>query len=102
MPDCPALFPHGLKPDVEVALPDAEWQAILQTPDAGSVLPLVAEEERPRTNEAALVAGKNPDLDAYEQQQANRGNPVRPRDLPLQRALDFLTTVAFFRGAGNP
>jgi hypothetical protein len=102
VPDYPTLFPKGLKPDVIVTLPDADWQVILQMPDVASVLPLVVEDERPRTNEAALVAGKNPDLDAYEQQQANHGKPLKPRDLPLQRALDFLTTVVFYRGAGNP
>ncbi|HEY0793651.1 MAG TPA: S41 family peptidase [Chthoniobacterales bacterium] len=102
VPDYPDLSPGGLKPDVEVTVPSADWQAILQVPDAGSVMPFVAEDERPRTNEAALVAGKNPDLDAYEQQQANRGRPIKPRDVPLQRALDFLTTILFFRGANNP
>ena len=46
------------------------------------------------------MAGKNPDLDAYEQQQANKDKPAKLKDTPLQRALDFLTTVAFYRN-GN-
>jgi len=45
-----------------------------------------------------LVAGKNPDLDAYEADQAH-GKPKQkhPKDLVLQRAIDFLTTISVFR-----
>ena len=44
------------------------------------------------------MAGKNPDLDAYEADHAN-GKPKEQRfkDLVLQRAIDFLTTIGVFR-----
>jgi hypothetical protein len=97
VPGMPGIFPNGLAPDLEVKLPAAEQNTILAASDNASSVPFVTEEERPRTNEAALVAGKNPDLDAYEQQQADKGKPAKLKDTPLQRALDFLTIVAFYR-----
>jgi C-terminal processing protease CtpA/Prc len=97
VPGMPAPFPSGLVPDLEVKLPAAQQATILTASDNASSLPFITEEERPRTNEAALVAGKNPDLDAYEELQANKGKPAKLKDTPLQRALDFFTTIAFYR-----
>ncbi|MBW0000762.1 MAG: S41 family peptidase [Verrucomicrobia bacterium] len=97
VPGMPDIFPNGVVPDLEVKLPAAQQNAILTATDNASSLPFVTEDERPRTNEAALVAGKNPDLDAYEEQQANKGKPLKLKDTPLQRGLDFLTTIAFYR-----
>jgi hypothetical protein len=97
VPGMRSIFPNGVAPDLDVKLPAAQQDTILAASDNASSLPFITEDERPRTNEAALVAGKNPDLDAYEEQQANKGNPAKPKDTPLQRALDFLTTIAFYR-----
>jgi hypothetical protein len=49
-------------------------------------------------NEAALVAGTNPELDAFRAAQANKGKKTPPtlRDAVLQRALDAITTIALF------
>lgn len=97
VPGMPAIFPNGVVPDLEVKLPAPQQDTILTATDNASSLPFITEDERPRTNEAALVAGKNPDLDAYEEQQANKGKPAKLKDTPLQRGLDFLTTIAFYR-----
>jgi C-terminal processing protease CtpA/Prc len=98
VPGMPPIFPDGLAPDLQVNLPAAQQNTMLTASDNASSLPFITDEERPRTNEAALVAGKNPDLDAYEEQQANKGKPPKLKDAPLQRALDFLTTIAFYHG----
>jgi hypothetical protein len=97
VPGMPDIFPNGVVPDLEVKLPAAQQNTILTATDSASSLPFITEDERPRTNEAALVAGKNPDLDAYEEQQANKGKPPKLKDTPLQRGLDFLTAIAFYR-----
>jgi carboxyl-terminal processing protease len=84
----PTIFPNGLMPDIPVTFPKQQQDAVLGFYD----------EERPHTNEAALVAGKNPDLDEYVTEYTNRNSkPHPPKDLVLQRAIDFLTTISVFR-----
>jgi Peptidase family S41 len=98
IPGAPAIFPDGLVPDIAVAFPKQQQDAVLALADQSGVSEYIFDEERPHTNEAALVAGKNPDLDAYEADHAN-GKPRQQhiKDLVLQRAIDFLTTISIFR-----
>jgi hypothetical protein len=98
IPDGPAIFPNGLQPDIPVNFSDAEERNILKLTDTESITPFVVDEERPRTNEAALVAGTNPEIDAYEAREAGESPVAKPKDLALQRAIDFLTTVSVYRG----
>ena len=95
--DGPAIFPNGLQPDIPVNFSDADEKNILKLTDTESITPFVVDEERPRTNEAALVAGTNPEIDAYEAQEAGKTPAATPKDLALQRAIDFLTTVSVYR-----
>lgn len=96
IPDKPNIFPEGLTPDIAVTFPNQ--QEVLGVEDENGVRDYIFDEERPHTNEAALVAGKNPDLDAYETDHTNRNRkPVTPKDLVLQRAIDFLTTISVFK-----
>ncbi len=96
IPDKPNIFPEGLTPDIAVTFPNQ--QEVLGLEDENGVRDYIFDEERPHTNEAALVAGKNPDLDAYETDHTNRNRkPVTPKDLVLQRAIDFLTTISVFK-----
>jgi Peptidase family S41 len=97
VPDGPAIFPNGLQPDIPVNVSDADEKNILKLTDTESITPFVVDEERPRTNEAALVAGTNPEIDAYEAQEAGKTPAATPKDLTLQRAIDFLTTVSVYR-----
>jgi Peptidase family S41 len=95
IPGSPSIFPNGLTPDISVPFPKDQQDAVLALADQNGVNSYIFDEERPHTNEAALVAGKNPDLDAYEADHPN-GKPrvQHPKDIVLQRAIDFLTAVS--------
>jgi C-terminal processing protease CtpA/Prc len=99
LPESHGLFAKGLQPDVPCDVPQAASDAALQHAAAeGRIAPLLAETERPRMNEAALVAGKNPEMEAWIQSQLRKkqGNapqsPV-PKDVALRLAVDFVTAI---------
>jgi hypothetical protein len=99
IPGLPTIFPNGLVPDIVVKIPDLDKGNILRLGDVKDVQELVIDEERPHTNEAALVAGKSPDIDAYEADQApGKRDRTKPKDVVIQRALDFLTAISIYRG----
>jgi hypothetical protein len=94
IPGAPQIFPDGLKPDISVSFPKQDQDSVLLLSDQNGISNYIFDEERPHTNEAALVAGKNPDLDAYEADHPNGRRKVQHlKDLTLQRAIDFLTAV---------
>jgi Peptidase family S41 len=96
--NAPPIFPNGLIPDIAVAFPKQQQDAVLALADQNGVSDYIFDEERPHTNEAALVAGKNPDLDAYEADHASgKSKRQHVKDVILQRAIDFLTTISVFR-----
>jgi hypothetical protein len=98
IPGAPHVFPDGLIPDIAVLFPKQKQDDVLALADLNGVSEYIFDEERPHTNEAALVAGKNPDLDAYEADHANgKSKQQHPKDLVLQRAIDFMTTISVFR-----
>jgi Peptidase family S41 len=98
IPDAPPIFPNGLTPDIAVSFPKPQQDAVLALADQNGVTDYIFDEERPHTNEAALVAGKNPDLDAYEADHASgRSKRQHVKDLILQRAIDFLTAISVFK-----
>ena len=97
IPGTSTIFPNGLTPDISVSFPKKQLDAILQLEDEKGIRDYIFDEERPHTNEAALVAGKNPDLDAYQTAHMNASaKPNTPKDVVLQRAIDFLTTISVF------
>ena len=100
LPDQKAAFAQGVMPDLPLDISQEETNAALQSGLEAGVSPLVSETERPRMNEAALVAGTNPEFDAaHAAQQRARGEkpPVPTRDLALQRAVDLVTTIGIYR-----
>ena len=93
----PLIFPGGLAPDVAVNVPqDVENQVLAQS-DSGPLDPFITDEERPRLNEAALVNGTNPELDAFEEQEAGKTTKAQLRDECLQHAIDFLITLSLYK-----
>jgi len=98
LPDGQSLFPDGAKPDLPVEMSMSEKRQIFQlSPDKG-MAPFIYETERPHLNEASLLAGTNPELDAAEAQRHNRGREKLPaRDPVLQRALDLVTSLEIYQ-----
>ncbi len=98
LPDNVAVFPGGVKPDLAVNVAQETTNEVLKKELERGVSEFVFENERPRMNEAALVAGTNPELDAIHAAQKNKGEKPRPplRDTALQRAVDFITTISIY------
>jgi Peptidase family S41 len=93
----PLIFPGGLVPDIAVNVPqDVENQVLTQS-DTGPLDPFITDEERPRLNEAALVNGTNPELDAYEEQEAGKTSKAQLKDESFQHAIDFLITLSLYK-----
>jgi hypothetical protein len=98
LPHGESLFPSGLKPDLPVEMSIADKRQIFQISSEKGMAQFVYEPERPHLNEAALLAGTNPELDAAEMQRraSNRGKQPA-RDPILQRALDVLTSLEIYQ-----
>src|SRR5438067_5096402 len=99
-PDEHSLFPEGVKPDLLVDMPTAEKRQIFQLSGEKGMAPFVYETGRPHMNEAALVAGTNPELEAAEAAQQRRSRvPEKqpPHDAVLQRALDVVTSLEVYQ-----
>ena len=98
LPDATPVFPGGVKPDLAVEISQEMTREVLQQGLESGVAALVEETERDKMNEAALVGRRNPELDAMQAAQARKGEkPKAPlRDVVLQRALDFITTIGLY------
>jgi Peptidase family S41 len=100
LPDKTTVFPGGVKPDLTVDVPQETTEAVLKQGLEKGVGDLVFEIERVRMNEAALVAGTNPELEAAQAAQKNKiERKALLRDAVLQRAVDFITTLAIYEKA---
>ncbi|HEV2842452.1 MAG TPA: S41 family peptidase [Chthoniobacterales bacterium] len=99
LPEDRPLFPGGLRPDVPVEMPAADKREVLQQSREKGMTPFVVENERPHLNEAALISGRNPELDAMEAAQRRGRGPEKAtvRDPVLQRALDLVTSITIFQ-----
>jgi hypothetical protein len=98
LPEDVRVFPGGVKPDIVVPVPQETTDALLKQELEKGVSEFVFEVERPRLNEASLVAGTNPDLDAIQAAQKSKGEKAKAQvhDALLQRAVDFITTIAIY------
>jgi hypothetical protein len=75
---------------------ETENQVLAQS-DSGPLEPYISDEERARLNEAALVNGTNPELDAYEEQESGKTAKAHLKDECLQHAIDFLITLSLYK-----
>jgi len=92
------LFPGGVKPDLPVEMSVTDKRQIFRLSSEKGMTPFVYEMERPHLNEAALIAGTNPELDIPDAQRRNRVRERQPaRDSVLQRALDVVTSLEIYQ-----
>ncbi len=95
-----SLFPDGVKPDLPVEMRMADKRQIFQLSGEKGMGLFVYETGRPHMNEAALLAGTNPEVEAAEAAQQRRGRPsekVPAHDPVLQRALDVVTSLEIYQ-----
>lgn len=97
LPETGSLFPGGVKPDVAISLPRGVQEVIFRESETKGVSQFVFEEERRRMNEASLVANQNPEIDAAQSAQRDRTRQPALRDTVLQRAVDLITAINFYR-----
>jgi hypothetical protein len=74
LPENRPLFPGGLKADLAVEMPPADKRLIFEQSVTKGMAAFVYESERPHLNEAALLAGKNPEIE----RRRRRGEIVTP------------------------
>jgi hypothetical protein len=81
--------------DLPASISAAETRAILAAGLQHPAAEWIREPERPRLNEAALVAGLNPELDSGRHPTPNH-RASSPVDIALQAAVDFCTALRAF------
>lgn len=99
-PDGRSLFPEGMKPDLPVEMSVADKRQIFQLSAEKGMGPFVYEGGRPHMNEAALLAGTNPEVEAVEAAQQRRSRTPEKQsayDPVLQRALDVVTSLEVYQ-----
>ena len=98
LPEGRALFPDGLKPDVPVEMPLPDKHQVFQQSIDKGMAQFVYENERPHLNEAALLAGRNPDIESAEAAQRRVRSTEKPplHDRVLQHAVDVVTSLAIY------
>ena len=95
-PDGHSLYPDGIQPDLSVDLSPVEKRQIFQASQSKGMGPFIHETERPHLNEAALIAGTNPELETSEQRRV-RIHAAAIYDPVLERALDLVTSVEIYQ-----
>lgn len=98
LPEEGAGFPQGVQPDIPVALRHQEKEEIFNQSLTKSMAPFIFEEDRPHLNEAALLAGTNPEIAAMQDRQhrRTRGEKPAPHDAVVQRAVDVITSIGVY------
>ncbi|MBL9182217.1 MAG: hypothetical protein JNN17_08755 [Verrucomicrobiaceae bacterium] len=102
LPDDSSIFQKGLAPDFPVKLAEKTKRAFFDPDNKTRAATTITDTPRVRFNEAALVAGTNPELDSYIRRSAGEPLPEdqpKPRDTVLQRAVDFLITSDHLQAA---
>jgi len=94
LPGSGAIYPDGVSPDIVVGLDEAKQAEVFKLSAEKGVSQFVFESERPRMNEAALVANTNPEIDA--ETFGSRNSSPGLMDTVLQRAVDLVTAIRFY------
>lgn len=99
LPGDKSLFRQGVVPDFQLELAAETKRQVFDA--AGPVKDSLFDQSRPRYNEAALIARKNPELESYIRRSAGETlSDDRPavRDTVLQRAVDMLEMQTHLQG----
>lgn len=100
IPDERSRYPNGVSPDLPVALPVLVKRQIFQQSLTKGMAPFVFETDRPHLNEAALLAGTNPEIEAAQTAQQRRAEggekPPALHDAVLQRGVDLVTSIEVY------
>ena len=106
LPNQQSHFPNGLVPDLPVTQPVAEKHQLFQQGLTKSMAAFVFETDRPHLNEAALLTGTNPEIEAAQagqQRRARGGEAPALHDAALQRAVDVVTSIGVYeKQPGSP
>jgi hypothetical protein len=98
LPEAKPLYPGGVIPDLVVEMAVAKKRQIFQQSASKGMSRFVFETERPHLNEAALLTGTNPEIDAIAAIQQGRGSEKETlRDPVIQRAVDLITSLAIYQ-----
>jgi len=95
LPGTGPIFPAGVKPDIEIALPANTQRKIFELTKEKGVSQFVFDVERPRMNEASLVANTNPEITGSPEEEESDVETLR--DTILQRAVDLVTAISFYK-----
>jgi hypothetical protein len=98
LPDGGSLFRVGLQPTHPVISSKAEKDKVFAGSRGKNMKPFVLDKVRPRFNERALVAIKNPEMDDYVRRSNGQplpGDEGQVRDVVVQRALDLISANDF-------
>ena len=100
LPDEHSRYPNGVSPDLPVALPVPVKRQIFQQSLTKGMALFVFETDRPHLNEAALLAGTNPEIEAAQVAQQRRAQgaekPAALHDAVLQRGVDLVTSIEVY------
>lgn len=95
LPEGEPRIPDGVKPDLAVSLPLGLKQQIFQESLTKGMAAFVFETEEPHLNEAALIAGTNPEIEAA-QKRGRSGEKSALHDPVLQRGVDLVTSIEVY------
>lgn len=103
LPDQRSRFPRGLEPDLSIVFSTEQKHDVFQESLTKGMSPFIFESDRPHLNEAALLAGTNPELDATPPRRARPGEKPAPYDPVVQRAVDLVTSIGVYeKQPGRP
>lgn len=91
-----ALYPIGAAPDLAVEMSPVDKRQIFRLSTTKGIAQFTHETERPHLNEAALIAGTNPELESSEQRRS-RAQANALVDPVLERGLDLITSLEVYR-----
>ena len=96
-------FPNGIEPDLSIAFPAEQKREVFQQSLTNGMAQFIFETDRPHLNEAALLAGTNPELEATAQRRARPGDKPPLHDPVVQRAVDLVTSIGVYeKQPGRP